>query len=1313
MMRANWRTLPSHAQRTKRGEVANFAVQWHTERGADGETEFRAKVLSYKAFMDLKQQPSAALKTTVAIQAFVWSRSPGVMYKCFYAAGRKGRAASAHVVTYQRVGVADASLEASSSQKDNDTKPPSCHKRVTCMRPCAQPYSDVGSRVQSLTLKMIRVFEAAEGKKVSRCQTCFIVDEPDVSVRKISLVACPLMVVADNPPPPPPEGARTNRRLPQHKKVGRTSAAARMPSRCHGDFCDTVPSWLGRLHDLDLLSTLHDSGPQDGQHLVPVSVIERARLEMRAVQNGEGGGMGMHAQGLGGKGGEGQGGRADGGKGSTHKVLQAVRAAERLESGQFVEVPIPVRACGTIGAAGITVWASFSGKTTSNLVISLESPTGTIFSIDFADPTSPSRQAGGASSGHVGDGSVDAGAGGSAEAVEAQQVGGKGDAAAHPPRADLAHAPKSAEEVEREREKLDQMFGTINVLTYQLSRLTKDGAVQPGVEEAPECLPPGAEHDAADCMLRISRELRSLQAEMEQISRVEGKAQVAAGAGAGAGAGAQAGGGGAAEAVESVANQTKNEAGDESARGQGQGHVEGQEAGGGGGGGEGGSSGTRRMAEDQAADWRMLRDSDMLDANSAAEMRQREEDKFRDMRALLRGGELDDESGRQGSASAAAGSGQTIQSNLRVKKQISGVAGEQVAGVWMLRVVDQGFVSKDNVAHVLAGGISCDIIPASDGGAAGEPAARKTKLPRVATLSGHRRRHGHDPLDAREALPAPQVAYLRRTDAVEPGSGGRAKVKGKPHAYEKLIKEQSFREGAGQRSISLDELLEAPEFAPDARGPVRESAVAMSAQKLKMTEEQQKLEQLASLQSLARKNKESRTASSMSGKLLGDLKRRNPTRYHKMYLRHFRKHLNIPDDKLQQLEQLDAITFGLVDVDSLDDPSPRDTKTANSDQSHDELGAAKVAVLQEFMSGTLKMFFKWSLAVRQGKRERREAEEWQLKAPRGAREANQLLSDHLIWAEHHGLRPSVSLPSRRDIAFGGKTVAVCERCARVYARLQLHRDHAADKLVDKVRESCHALKVPGFYSGVLREPSALSLMNEKERDIAVYYKSLLHHSRHLHPKSSGRRLLLEHAAASGAGLCYPSDLSSISMGSMSGIAECSEGDAYNRSASVDPIAFRRADESDGGGGGGGAGIGGERQSPSIQLPTGQSLSPIRSSGSRATSARASLSSSPLVSRDAWLLQKHSHADAGNWQSDVAARYHSPSLGTPVRSVVGSGLSNSRDFGRASTAWPPGNGSPTPWMARWQQGVTPSILPPQPHHTTLRPLLRQRPEDSRG
>ena len=69
----------------------------------------------------------------MAIQTFVWSQTPGVMYKCFYKAARQGLAASAHVMRYSRVSVADASLEASSSSADVCAYVRWC---VTCVHVC-------------------------------------------------------------------------------------------------------------------------------------------------------------------------------------------------------------------------------------------------------------------------------------------------------------------------------------------------------------------------------------------------------------------------------------------------------------------------------------------------------------------------------------------------------------------------------------------------------------------------------------------------------------------------------------------------------------------------------------------------------------------------------------------------------------------------------------------------------------------------------------------------------------------------------------------------------------------------------------------------------------------------------------------------------------------------------------------------------------------------------------------------------------------------------------------------------------------------
>lgn len=137
---------------------------------------------------------------------------------------------------------------------------------------------------------------------------------------------------------------------------------------------------------------------------------------------------------------------------------------------------------------------------------------------------------------------------------------------------------------------------------------------------------------------------------------------------------------------------------------------------------------------------------------------------------------------------------------------------------------------QDNVALLLAGGISCDILPAADGPAA--DLSRKTKLPRVA-LSGHRYSERRDHTNAREALPGPQVAYVKRTDPVELGKNGRIRER-RPRAYAKLVKQQSFKELASvQRSISLDDLLDAHDF-PTEDTRAGDSAVVLSAQVIQM-----------------------------------------------------------------------------------------------------------------------------------------------------------------------------------------------------------------------------------------------------------------------------------------------------------------------------------------------------------------------------------------------------------------------------------------------------------------------------------------------
>ena len=181
VMRQNWRQLPPTAQYTKRGEVDNFAVQWTSDRGADGEVEFRSQVLTESAFHKLSKMSASVMKSTVAIQAFVWSKTPGAMYKVFYTGACKGRAPSAHVMLYRRIGMADAGIEASTSADTRDHAPPVCYKKVPSLTRCAQT---VGTRMQSLTRKLVRVFESAEGRRVVKCESSLSLELSFVHVRR-------------------------------------------------------------------------------------------------------------------------------------------------------------------------------------------------------------------------------------------------------------------------------------------------------------------------------------------------------------------------------------------------------------------------------------------------------------------------------------------------------------------------------------------------------------------------------------------------------------------------------------------------------------------------------------------------------------------------------------------------------------------------------------------------------------------------------------------------------------------------------------------------------------------------------------------------------------------------------------------------------------------------------------------------------------------------------------------------------------------------------------------------------------------------
>ena len=135
---------------------------------------------------------------------------------------------------------------------------------------------------------------------------------------------------------------------------------------------------------------------------------------------------------------------------------------------------------------GVTLWASFKGKTTSKLFISLTSPSGSVISVDTATPPPPpppdASANGGANSwkaeedGEHGRAAVDNGdrgdSGGQGDVIITSSHGDAGGDAA----AGKLQRSKSEirQEEAKERDVLDKIFGTVNVLDYQLSRLLAD-----------------------------------------------------------------------------------------------------------------------------------------------------------------------------------------------------------------------------------------------------------------------------------------------------------------------------------------------------------------------------------------------------------------------------------------------------------------------------------------------------------------------------------------------------------------------------------------------------------------------------------------------------------------------------------------------------------------------------------------------------------------------------------------------------------------------------------------------------------------------
>jgi hypothetical protein len=1158
--------------------------------------------------MALTKLPSTNLKSTVAIQGFVWSQTPHVMYKCKYAAGRRGRANSAQVFEYRRASVIDVSIQASSTLASVQ-----CHKRVEHLVPCTQPLSDVGSRVQSLTTKLVRVFESAEGKKVTKAEVLFMVDEPGNALRKISLLCCPLIVSIDRPRQDEDQDVMRPLPIPQYKKQNSTSAAARCSKACHGDFCEALPEWLP-LERMELVSSLNTSSSPAGQHYLPLSVVERARLEMRLFRDASSSSSATaspphtknHAA-IRKEAGAHGGGRWTG-QGGGLKLVQAVRLREAIVCGRIVEIVVPVSQTGMVAEPGITLWVSIKGKTSIKLLVSIQSPKGTIISVDLnppllAPPSSTTNvvklasplQSPLASWSSVG------GEGGLMGGFDAEGRGETEGTKGH------------------HKDMLDKIIGALNVLEYSTSRLlaqnidaNTEGAIE-AVKELQQKVH-NLEFLAREVFLHLHAQAQGLPGVSANVIKERSELRVAA----------------ADQGTEAVHKARERKDGGQR-------------------GGEGGGGGL-----DEVAAWRILLDSEIMDKSKAEEMRVREQERFRDVRAAMRS-ENEEEKRLTSAAAEKACKREPAQTNedLTLRKTIASLAGERINGTWKIHIKEQAFVDQtsDHHAIVVSVGLSASLIrDSSPATPLGLKASAKggggcmVRLPRVAELV-HAKRLPPEGDRRRENLQGPNVVFFPRTDL----PFGLKATQKSSHTFEN----HHGGGGGGKVVASIDDLLaSATIYKPDTSAPTQ-SAVAMAGERYRKMEEVE--------ESTVPVYSQSQRPAKRGGP---KFKKMSKSRYNGAYLRNYRTANGIPPEQIEVLEKLDAEVYGLK--------SPSASRVATPDSA---APVGKYLILQELMTGTLKMFCKWRLEVQNVQRERRRQKEERVPRgqggsflpPEGLRCDDLLDPSLLLWAKNMGLRPHVELPRRKD--GGGKTVAVCLRCARVYAKLHMYRESLAGSLLSKARQSCVQLQVSGFLGGGVfgsMQESDVQQLGKEERAKLQFQRGLLHHARHLMPDSVGRQNVLQHASLAAQDLRQKSHVSR---------ASGAEPEWGERCASVD--------------------LG--------------SLSLMSTWNSNCNRARKQSTS---VSREEWLLQNNFCSPSGrSWQSDVSGRYHILDQSSPVKSVADGGLANARNSSglgpagaRAVSAWPPGGGVSSPWTSKWQQGVTPSVLPLQPHHTS-RPQSR--------
>ncbi|EKX37244.1 hypothetical protein GUITHDRAFT_145197 [Guillardia theta CCMP2712] len=219
------------------------------------------------------------------------------------------------------------------------------------------------------------------------------------------------------------------------------------------------------------------------------------------------------------------------------------------------------------------------------------------------------------------------------------------------------------------------------------------------------------------------------------------------------------------------------------------------------------------------------------------------------------------------------------------------------------------------------------------------------------------------------------------------------------------------------------------------------------------------------------------------------MKQLSKHRYHPVYLRHYRAAVagqkKLDATKLKELEERDAKLYGL---------RSHATSKEEEEEAADEFPAE---VLKLWLMSTGKCFIKWkNLAKLANREEGGRVQETGPSAvgrilhPPGETETERITEDHLWWAEKKHLKPVVWLPER---PMGGNHVAhVCERCYKVYVRLEEQRRSATAAIIQDVRQGRKTLGIPSTIRKVEVKPP--------KTDAEVYRRSLIHHQRHLDPR---------------------------------------------------------------------------------------------------------------------------------------------------------------------------------------------------------------------